>query len=249
MFLDPIFAPLLRMPPFWAIFIISLVLSLVITIIYKLMTNQSEMKSLKEDIKKHQKEMKANKDNPQKVMEVQKKAMEKNMKYMMQSMKPTLVTFIPVILLLGWLNAHIAYYPINPAMNFTTTANFDSNFISNMTLTAPQGLNILSPATQKIADGKIVWTLNGAAGKYSLSYKFGTEEYTKKVLITSELGSYETPSEKIKGSKLKELRIDNMPVKPLGNLSIFGWRPGWLGTYIILSLIFSMSLRKLFKLY
>ena len=249
MFLDPIFSPLLSISPFWAIFIISFALSLIITIIYKLMTNQSEMKMLKDDIKKHQKEMKEHKDNPQKMMEIQKKAMDKNMKYMTKSMKPTLITFLPALLLLGWLSGHVAYYPISPGQNFTTTASFDTNFISNVTLTAPEGLNILSAPTQKIANGITGWTLNGAAGKYSLSYKFGTEEYIQKVLITPELGSYESPSEKIANSKLKELRINNVPIKPFGSLSLFGWHPGWLGTYIILSLIFSMSLRKLFKLY
>jgi len=249
MFLDPIFAPLLSISPFWAIFIISLVLSLIITIIYKFMTNQSEMKSLKEDIKKHQKEMKENRGNPQKVMEIQKKAMDKNMRYMTQSMKPTLVTFIPVILLLGWLSAHIAYYPIAPGENFTATAVFDNSYIGNVTLEAPNGMNILSAATQNVAGGKVEWLLNAAAGRYTLNFRFGTEQYQKKVLITPELGSYETPAQKITNSKLKQLTVSNKPIKPLGSIGIFGWHPGWLGTYIILSLIFSMSLRKLFKLH
>jgi uncharacterized membrane protein (DUF106 family) len=250
MFLDPIFAPLLKIPPFFAIFIISLVLSLIITIIYKLMTNQEEMHSLKADIKKHQQEMKASRDDPKKMMVIQKQAMDKNMKYMMQSMKPTLVTFIPVIFLLGWLSSHVAYYPIAPNVNFTTTAVFDSGYINNVTLSVPKGITLLTPASQQILNGQAKWVLNGEAGKYikSLEYKFGGEGYTKTVIITDEPGNYEAPSEKISNSKLKEIRIDNKAIKPLGDTSIFGWHPGWLGTYIILSLIFSMSLRKLFKL-
>lgn len=250
MFLDPIFAPLLKIPAFFAIFIISLLLSLIITIIYKLMTNQEEMRSLKADIKKHQKDMKLSRDNPTKMREIQKLAMDKNMKYMMQSMKPTLVTFIPVIFLLGWLSSHVAYYPIAPGVNFTTTSVFEPGYVNNITLTIPKGITLFSLASQPIVNGEAKWVLKGEPGKYTkgLEYKFGGEGYTKTVIITDEPGNYETPSEKIKNSKLKEIRIDNLVIKPLGDVSLFGWHPGWLGTYIILSLIFSMSLRKLFKL-
>jgi uncharacterized membrane protein (DUF106 family) len=36
---------------------------------------------------------------------------------------------------------------------------------------------------------------------------------------------------------------------PLGAFSLLGWHPGWLGTYIILSLIISLLLRKVMKVY
>ena len=45
------------------------------------------------------------------------------------------------------------------------------------------------------------------------------------------------------------LRHYNKKVKPLGNVSLFGWKPGWLGVYIIFSIIFSMVLRKLLKIH
>lgn len=50
-----------------------------------------------------QKELKELKDNPEKFMEAQKMMMEKNMQYMKHSMKPTLITFVPLILIFGWL--------------------------------------------------------------------------------------------------------------------------------------------------
>ena len=53
--LGPIFAPLLKLPIFWAILIIALFVSLIITFVYKWMTDQHLMKTLKEDIKSFQK--------------------------------------------------------------------------------------------------------------------------------------------------------------------------------------------------
>ena len=76
------------------------------------MTNQELMKSLKAEIKDFQKEMKGYKDDAVKMMELQKKAMQKNMKYMKHSMKPTLFTFVPIIIIFGWLRT--TYTPIGP---------------------------------------------------------------------------------------------------------------------------------------
>jgi len=53
-------------------------------------------------------------------------------------------------------------------------------------------------------------------------------------------------AEKIKNSRLELIRIDNNPKKLL---NIFGWKVGWLWAYIIFSIIFSMLLRKIIKVY
>lgn len=94
-FLDTIFnpwlGPLLNLPAFWTILIISAGITLLVTIVYKYTTNQREMKQIKDDLKKYQKEMKETKDT-KKLMEVQKKALDLNMKYMMSSFKSTLYT-------------------------------------------------------------------------------------------------------------------------------------------------------------
>jgi len=107
--LDPVLRPLLNLPIFWVVAILSTSISFIITIVYKLMTDQNLMKQLKDEMKELQNEMKELRNNPEKMMEVQKKAMQTNSKYMMQSMKSTLITFIPIILIFGWMNANIAY--------------------------------------------------------------------------------------------------------------------------------------------
>jgi len=105
-FLDPVLGPVMNIPSPWNIIVISLILTAIITIMYKFLTDQKLMKQLKGEMKDFQKEMKDLKDDPKKMMEVQKRAMEKNMKYMLQSLKPTLFTFIPLILIFGWLRSY-----------------------------------------------------------------------------------------------------------------------------------------------
>ncbi len=56
--LDPIFSPLLNLPTLLAITLLSFLISLIITLIYKFATDQDLMKRLKEEMKELQKEMK-----------------------------------------------------------------------------------------------------------------------------------------------------------------------------------------------
>ncbi len=249
-FLESITAPLLAMNSAYLIVGVSIVLSLVITLIYKWMTDQTVMKSLKEDIKQHQNEMKKNRDNPKKVMQIQKQAMEKNMKYMMKSMKPTIVTFIPLILVFGWLNAHFTYNPVQPGMPFSVTATFQNGAAGTAQMVPMDNMTIIGNATQQIVDGKAVWTLKGdTAGTYLLEIDYNGSSYTKEVQI-SDSHNYASPSKNFGEDKIKSVELGMTKLRVFGDsFSLFGWYPGWLGVYIIVSLVSSMGLRKLMKLY
>jgi len=135
----------------WDIIIIALILTFLITLAYKYLTDQEAMKSLKSKLKDIQKEIKENKDQPDKIMGLQKTLMETNLKYMKHSLKPMLFTFLPIIIIFNWIRT-------------------------------------LHPQTQ--------------------------------ILI-------------------------NLPIK----LPLIGSGLGWLGTYIISSIIFSMIIRKVFKIH
>lgn len=102
-FFNLIFGSLISWNPLFAIIIISFLMTLIITLSYKYLTNQEMMKSLKQEIKDFQKQMKEHKEDSQKVREIQKLSLEKNMKYMMHSFKPTLFTFVPLIIIFTWL--------------------------------------------------------------------------------------------------------------------------------------------------
>lgn len=256
-FLDTIFNPwlglALQLPSFWAILIISAFITVLVTVVYKYTTNQSEMKRIKDDLKKYQKEMRETKDT-KKLMEIQKKSMELNMTYMKQSFKSTLYTFIPIIIIFAWLNMHIAYAPILPNTEFTVTAQFGEGAKGNISMSATPELVMANGATQEIVDSKAVWKLKGdAAGEYKMTFKYNTEEYDHKVLISEEnkaITTYSVPQKIIKDSKLKMIENGNKAVRPFGeNFNIFGWHPGWLATYIIVSIALSTLCRKLMKVY
>lgn len=243
--IDPILSPLLTLPPLWGILIISFILSLVISLIYKAVTDQDLMKRLKAEMKEFQKEMKALRSHPEKMMEVQKRAMETNMKYMTQSFKPTLFTFIPIILIFGWLSANLAYYPILPNEDFSTTLTLKDGLGTEVELIVPEDIELASDAKQKVNSETVTWRMKGPAGNYKLEYDVNGEFYEHDLVISPKMGEYATVEEAVNDNLVKSIKINNEPIKPL---KLFGWKLGWLGTYIIFSLIFSIVIRKILKL-
>lgn len=244
-FLNIIFAPLLKLPLLWAVVALSLIVSLIIILITKYTTDQVLMKKLKDDLKAHQKQIKELRNEPAKAMEVQKKAMELNMKYMMHSLKPTIITFIPIILIFGWMSSTFAFEGIKPQQEFSVTAFFEKNANGEAELIVAEGVIVVGDKTKKIEDGKATWALKGAEGEHLLEFIYNREKQQKNILITNN-GRYIEPVKKISNSQFKSIQINYTPKKIL---NLFGWKLGWLGTYIIFSIIFTMALRKIMKVY
>ena len=107
---DILFYPLVHyLPSQVSLILISFLITLLITLSYKWLSNQQAIKSLKDEIKLLQEELKKNKDDKDKFAEINKRAMSKNLELMKHSMKPTIFTFIPIILLFSWLR--VTYLP------------------------------------------------------------------------------------------------------------------------------------------
>jgi uncharacterized membrane protein (DUF106 family) len=250
-FLDPVLSPLLQplldQSPFLAILLLAFVISLLITLVYKFFTNQGEMKRLKDEQKGFQARMKELRSNPEEMMKVQKDAMKVNMEYMKHSFKPTLITMLPIILIFGWMAAHLAFEPIFPGEPYSISAEFADGVTGQAELLVDGGTELSSAAKQDI-NSRVTWDLKSSAGNHILTVKGPTDQQAKKVLITKDF-QYEEGVSLYQHSDIESITINYNKLKPLGQLSIFGWQPGWLGVYIILSLVFSIALRKLMKLH
>lgn len=244
---DPVFEPLLGLNPFLVILIITFVATLIVTIIYKLVTDQDLMKRLKQDQKDMQKKLKELRNHPEKLAAHQKEMWGKNLEMMKHSFKPTIFTFIPIIILFGWLSAHLAFFPLTPGVPFDVSVMFDPEVNGEVNLVA-NNLNVDGNLTQTISNGEAKWALSGGVGKYVLEFNYKDNVYEKPLIITNEQ-SYEQPVKQINTGGVKSIIVHNRELKPLGSFSIFGWNPGWFGTYFILSIIMSFGLRKLMNVY
>ncbi|HLC81659.1 MAG TPA: EMC3/TMCO1 family protein [Candidatus Nanoarchaeia archaeon] len=247
--LNPVLLPLLKLGPFWAVLILSIIITLITTLVYKYATNQQEMKRLKDEQKEYQNKIKELRGNPQEMMKVQKEAMSKNMEYMKHSFKATLITMLPIIIIFSWMSAHLMYEPIFPGDRFSLKAEFAEGVSGEAELMVSEQLQLLTPSRQPINSG-LIWNLKGVKeGDGFVTVKHGADQQTKKVLVTKEL-SYEQPITLYDNSDIKKIEISYNQLRPLGQeFSIFGWKPGWLGLYIIFSIVLSLALRKILKIY
>jgi uncharacterized membrane protein (DUF106 family) len=241
---------LMSLPYFWMIFILSLVATLVTTLIYKYATDQKRIKEIKAKLKALRDKQKEAKNDTKKLMNLQKEMMSLNMEMMKQSFKSMLYTFIPLILLFTWMSANIAYEPINPGEEFTVTAQISNSYIHdlrdiNITI-VPQGEATRNEAHTPRRENRreIQWLVTiPNEGMHTIIIESPTFRETKEVLIT-ENKDYVNPTKDIRGSQLLSITVGNNPVRPL---EFIGLRLNWLWTYILLSVILSIGLRKLFR--
>jgi uncharacterized membrane protein (DUF106 family) len=252
--LDPVFSPLLKLPAFFSILIISFLISLIITLVYKYVTDQTMMKDLKMRQKEFQKKMKALRKEPEKMMKVQKEAMEVNMQYMKQSFKPTLITFLPIIIIFGWLNANMAFEPIMPGQEFTQTLIFQQGYDGDeVSVSVPDGVDVVGPMVKEVKASNAVFRFEAEEGDYLLVFEHDGERYDKEMTVSSEK-RYAPVRKLFKKKPVKEIMASNdkliaVNISGLDEGGLSKGRIGWLGTYIIFSIVFSIGLRKLLKIY
>lgn len=257
---DPIFNPLLSIGAFWGVLIISLIISLVMTVIYKFTTDQHVMKELKSQLKKFQDEMKALRDNPSQMMDVQKKAMQTNMEYMKHSFKPMIFSFLPIILIFGWLSTNLAYEPLLPGETFNVSVVFQPGVSGNASVIVPEGFSVVGDNVSSIIDSEcpsFLWFKNeckkagftikpGEVGEYDLTFAYGNETQTKTVLITNKQ-DYLSTSKLITGdATFSQIDVQNKPMYVF-KIGTFGLN--WFWAYFIFSIVFTTGLRKVMNVH
>lgn len=88
--------------PHVSIIALGLTISLLISLVNYFVLDKEKMRKLKDRQKEIQKEMKDHKDNPQKLMELQKEMLSQAGETMKHSLKPMLITFVPILLIFGF---------------------------------------------------------------------------------------------------------------------------------------------------
>ena len=238
---NPVLLPLMNKSPLLGILLVSLVLSFIVVLVYKYFTNQVEMKRLKEQQKEYQQKFKELKDKPDEVMKLQKEAMGKNFEYMKHSLKATLITMLPIILVFGWMNAHLAYEPIYPGEIYSLTAQFKEGVAGDAELLIDEGSELVSPAAVQPVNSAVTWKLKSAEGERTLTVKAGNAEKSKEVLISRER-EYAEPLTRFTHADVTAITIDynKLIIFPIG---FRDWL-GCLGMYLKFTLIFSSFLRE-----
>jgi uncharacterized membrane protein (DUF106 family) len=250
--IDPLLDWVLIFSPIVSIIIIGLMMSVLTTVIYKFASDQKKIKKLKDDMKVMQKKMKEiPKDQPEKMMELNSKIMKMQGPLMKESFKSMIYTIIPSLLVLAWMSANLAFFPLYPGQDFTITAEFNEGVIGDVSLDmTPGSVEYVNGATQSIVDGKAVWVVNAKeANSYSAAIDFHDELYSQEILIVDVPGrKYSNPEQIVEKGGLKTITVGNKKAAPLQGIPILSGI-NWLWTYILVTVICSSLLRKALKVY
>ncbi len=254
--LDPILGPLLQgTGPFATLLIVSIVVSVFTTLIHMFATDQEKLKRLKADMKRYQAKLKTLKDSPDKAMKVQKDLMKLNGEFMKSSFKTTFYTIIPLLIFFGWLGVNLAFAPLLPDTSFDVGVTMQEGVNGAVSLILPANLSITSNLTQSTSENTASWSgISGPAGEYELfvMYNETGEEQFFSIIITEDF-AYENPVVLLESDIFKQIIVGNEKLYIFRNIFLFKDIPviknaGWLGAYILFSLVFSTGLRKVLKL-
>lgn len=265
---------LISIDPMISIMLISAFASLLSTVVIKFTSDQKRLKELKEKQKTHQAKIKdLQKQGKQSEMLLEQQEMMKaTQESFKHTMKPMLFTMIPLLFIFGWLNAHSVFIEIQPNEEFPVYAFFDESGM-NASLSAPDNFEFISNNNQVIKQIELtkdakknlidknrelsklkrydvfnlaIWKLkSNSEGKYILELNYKNKTYSKEILISSER-RYINPvkvfdEENTNG--LKAIVIGNQRIL----FNFLGLTFGWLGLYILSSIVFGNILRKLLK--
>jgi hypothetical protein len=131
------------------------------------------------------------------------------------------------------------------------TAYFAEGHASNATISSIPELSMASSATQQIKyeeeknERKAEWRLSGTEGEYKITIDYNNEKYDHTLLISKDK-KYSAPEKMIQNSKLTKIVVGYDKVY---TITIFGVRFTWFWTYLILSIILSILIRKILQVY
>lgn len=240
MVFNTLYQSFLSLDPVIIIAIVATIVSIGITLVQKYLSNQPKIKRLKKDIDELRQEMKDTKDDPDEMMEVQSKMTSKNLAMMKEKFKPMIYYLVPVMLIFLWLGSTLAYQPIQPGQEFNVTLEMNDDVdIQTVTLETPQPIQVRQDQ-RNMEENTITWYLEGEEGSHTLIIRGDDFEETKNVVI-SEGRNYAEPAQQIDNGTIT---IGNKAVHPFGSFSLFGYRPGWLVSYIFFSIITGIIARK-----
>lgn len=237
----PLLKPLLSLQPALAILIISVTTSLIVTILQKYVTNQEVIKNSKERQKKIRQEIQKHKNDPEKMMKLNKESMEASLPMFKETFKVTAITMIPFFLIFAWLSAHFAYYPLNPNEAFSITADVKNQETAILEILPQEKVQILTAVNKSIVDKKATWNLSGEAGEYTLRITAGNSMVERDLII----GDVYSTQKSAHSSDISRITIGNKSRK----VDVFGFQMHWLVAYIIFSLATTISARKLLNVH
>lgn len=243
--------------------LVSFLTAIFMLFVFRFTSNQKGIREVKNKIKAHLLELRLFKDSLSLSLEAQGKILLCNLKYISYSLKPMLVMIIPLVLILSQLNLWFGHKPLilgeRTILKVKVNESAEVSDI-DFALESSPGLEAETPPLRIDAQNEMDWSLKAKEnGSQVLVLKVEGKSISKRVEVSPKtlvkvsaikvrrnfFDELLNPGEKPIPSELplKKIEVDYPPQ----SMNLFGWNIHWIIIYFVLSIIFSFSFRRLFK--
>ncbi len=268
--LDAVMAPLAWMPAMAGLALLSLVTAVAVLLAFKWTADQPALAASKQAMQAAIFEMRLFNDDLVLLFRAQGEVIRHSLTYLRLSLAPTLWLIVPLAVLMVHMEFHFGYAGLavgEPALvkvRFVEGAALPGGDSTRwslaqgevpVTLEAPEGIRIETPAVLLPSEHEVVWRIKpGAQGSYQLRMNFPKGVVLKTLLVSDAVGR-RSPLRPHAGFLNQLLYPSELPVTeltaiaidyPSRELRIAGWNIGWVGVYLALTLAFAWILKGLF---
>jgi hypothetical protein len=271
--LDAAMGPLDRLPPLAGLAVLSLVTAVAVLLAFKWTADQRALVAAKRAMQAAIFEMRLFNDDLAALLRAQGDVLRHTLTYLRLSLAPTLWLVVPMLALMLHMEFHFGYTGLTvgeavlvkvrlaaPAapVRGSRAGNALRQATPPATLEAPDGLRIETPGVWLPSAGEVVWRIKPRApGSYELRLHMGDAVVGKTLLVSDRVGR-RSPVRPGTGF-FNQLLNPSEPPLPAGAgltaisipyperaYAVAGWDIGWAGTYLGLTLVFALMLKRAF---
>ena len=190
---DAVLMPFAGLHPWVGLSVVSVVTGVVMLLIFGKTSNQKKIAETKDKLKAYIMEMWLFRNSPVVMFRAIGNVVRYNIQYLRHSLRPIVFLFIPVLFIMVQLGIRYAHEPIKPGETVVVTVAVADGVRAteaDITLEAPDGLSVVSPALRMNATGEIEWKLRAdRCGTRSIGIVTPAGRINKTVVAGEDLGT------------------------------------------------------------
>jgi hypothetical protein len=255
---DLLFAPIDALPPWAGLAALSLVTAVVVLVVFKWTADQRGLAAAKRAMQAGIFEMRLFNDDVVALLRAQGEVLRQTLRYVRYSLAPTLWLIVPLALLMLQMEFRFGYLGLRVDRSALLTARLAAGvdtLPASVSLTAPSGLRVETPAVVFPSAREIVWRIRpDKPGMYDVEIVIDGVSSRKSIAV-SERVVRRSPVRPSAGGWRQLLNSSETPLDPSSRLDaievtyparevrVAGWNVGWAGVYLGLTLLFAYALK------
>ncbi len=251
--------------PAFGLLAISIITGILMLLVFRYTSDQKGIKRAKNLVKAHFLAIRLYKDDISQMLSTMKNIIVSNLFYMSKSLKPMMFMLVPVALVLIQLDSRYEHRPFMIGESTIVSVHLTPNMapstlssLSEVTLHAPEGIKIETPALRIPEKSEVAWRIRmEKEGIYDLIIQSGGQKFNKRLNVSNELTALAPNKERASFTAAlfnpAEISLpSDSPFEsivityPKRTLNMFGVSFHWLVGFFVLSLVAGFSLKGVF---